>query len=64
MGLLNAADSQFVVENSTATLNLPKGVSLAATKNGQSLTQELGSIAGQERKDATWIIKGDESGRF
>ena len=64
LGILNAADSKYVIEDSIAHLNLPKGVSLAATKSGQSLTQEMGDIRGQERKSASWVIKGDESGSY
>ena len=64
LGILNAADSQYVIEDSVAHLNLPEGVSLAKTKSGQSLTQEMGAIRGQERKSASWVIKGDESGSY
>lgn len=48
LGVLNNADKQFVIENSSATLNLPYGLSLAAPN--QTLTQSMGSIAGQQRK--------------
>lgn len=65
LGILNAADAKYVIEDSVATLNLPeKGVSLAATKSGQTLTQSMGAIAGQERKSASWVVCGDESGSY
>ncbi|MBQ4536381.1 MAG: PKD domain-containing protein, partial [Lachnospiraceae bacterium] len=65
LGILNAADSRYVIEEATATLNLPeRGVSLAKLKEGQSLTQGMGSIRGQERKSAKWILKGDDSGSY
>ena len=64
LGILNAADSEYVIEDSTATLHLPQRVSLAATKSGQSLMQSMGDIRGQERKSVTWVIRGDESGSY
>ena len=48
LGVLNNADKQFVIEDSSATLNLPYGLSLATNK--QSLTQSMDSIAGQQQK--------------
>ena len=65
LGILNAADTRYVIEEAVASLNLPKeGVSLAKTKTGQSLIQDMGSIRGQERKSVSWIVKGDKSGSY
>jgi hypothetical protein len=43
--LENTADPQFVVDNSSATLQLQSGLSLAPTSTRQSLQVALGSIA-------------------
>ncbi|MBO4981087.1 MAG: PKD domain-containing protein, partial [Lachnospiraceae bacterium] len=65
LGILNAADSKYVIEDAVATLNLPaSGVSLAKTREVQNLTQEMGSIRGQERQRVSWILKGDDSGSY
>ena len=65
LGILNAADSRYTIEDSVATLNLPEsGVSLAKLVGGQSLTQEMGTIRGQERKTVSWVVKGDKSGKY
>ncbi|MCQ2496171.1 MAG: leucine-rich repeat protein [Lachnospiraceae bacterium] len=65
LGVLNQADSQYVIQNSVARLNLPSGLSLAALSNRkQSLTVGMGSIAGQQKKYTTWIVKGDENGEY
>ncbi len=65
LGILNAADSRYTIEDAVATLNLPEsGVSLAKLVGGQSLTQEMGTIRGQERKTVSWVVKGDRSGSY
>ena len=64
LGVLNTADSKYVIENSSATINLPQGISLASTNNGQSYTVGMGDIAGQEKKTTTWIVKGDKPGSY
>ncbi len=64
LGVLNTADSKYVIEDSCATINLPSGISLAATHSGQSPTAYMGDIAGQERKSTTWIVKGDIPGTY
>lgn len=56
LGVLNNADKQFVIEDSSATLNLPYGLSLATNK--QSLTQSMDSIAGQQRENGRLVCKG------
>ena len=62
LGVLNNADKQFVIENSSATLNLPYGLSLAAPN--QTLTQSMGSIAGQQQKTIGWSVRGDRKGEY
>ena len=65
LGIINAAAPKFVLEDSSATLNLPKGISFAElnTKN-QNKTIDLGDIKGQQSASAIWYIKGDESGDY
>ena len=62
LGVLNNADKQFVIENSSATLNLPYGLSLAAPN--QTLTQSMGSITGQQQKTIGWSVRGDRKGEY
>ncbi|MBR1673423.1 MAG: PKD domain-containing protein [Eubacterium sp.] len=62
--ILNAADTQFVLEDSIGTIKLPDGLSLAKTINGQTEVIDMGNIAGQEQKTASWVVKGDENGTY
>jgi uncharacterized repeat protein (TIGR02543 family) len=62
--LENTADAQYILENSQVTLNLPNGLSLAETATPQSLTVDLGDIAGQETRETHWIIRGDKKGEY
>ncbi|MBQ3545208.1 MAG: PKD domain-containing protein [Lachnospiraceae bacterium] len=64
LSILNAADSKYIIENSQAELILPDGVSLAETIEGQSKIIDMGDIAGQQKKNASWIVKGDKSGTY
>ena len=64
LAVINQADSGFTLSQSSATLSLPGGLSLAATKSGQTMTKELGDIEGQECALASWIVKGDKSGSY
>lgn len=64
LGVLNAADSSYVINDASATLFLPEGISPAVTKNGQSLTIPLDSIAGQQKKYATWVVCADKPGHY
>ena len=64
LSILNAADTSYVIKDSTAELYLPDGVSLAVTKDGQSPIIDMGSIAGQQQKNASWVVKGDKTGTY
>ena len=64
LGVINNASSEFVIKNCSATLNLPDGLSLAATTKKQSLIQDMGDIAGQEKKTISWAVKGDKKGEY
>ena len=62
LGVINVADSNYVIENSSAEINLEDGLSLAATKKGQTAKIDMGNIAGQETKSVSWIVRGDTPG--
>ncbi|MBP3620458.1 MAG: hypothetical protein J6J16_01710, partial [Lachnospiraceae bacterium] len=65
LGIMNMADSKYVIEDSTVTLNLPEGLSLAdMTDGGNYITYNLGSLAGQESTQASWVVRGDKPGDY
>ncbi|MCM1315478.1 MAG: PKD domain-containing protein, partial [Muribaculaceae bacterium] len=64
LGVINNASKDFVIKNCSATLNLPDGLSLAATTKKQSLIQDMGDILGQEKKTVSWAVKGDKKGEY
>ena len=62
LGVLNNAQKQFVIEDSSATLEIPHGLSLVGSD--MSLTRDMGSIFGQEHKTASWAVRGDRKGEY
>ncbi|MDQ2085051.1 PKD domain-containing protein [Herbivorax sp. ANBcel31] len=62
--MTNMADAQFVIEDASAALDLPEGLTLAPTRDEQSLMIDIGSIEGGETKEVQWIIRGDEKGSY
>lgn len=53
------------LEDCSATLDLPKGLSLAAMcGTPQSLTQQIGTIAEGESTSVHWYVRGDEAGSY
>ncbi len=53
------------LEQVTAKLKLPSGLSLANMAGGtQSLEQEIGTIGYSETKNALWYVRGDEAGEY
>ncbi len=62
--LENTADQEFVITDSKATLHLPEGLTLAPTPQAQSLTVDLGDLAGGETRQTKWIIRGDQKGYY
>ncbi|NOV00234.1 carboxypeptidase-like regulatory domain-containing protein [Paenibacillus planticolens] len=62
--LWNSFSSAFSLDNATATLSLPEGLSLAPTATSQSLDIHLGSIPGSLETHATWILRGDLKGEY
>ncbi|MBU7005798.1 fibronectin type III domain-containing protein [Phosphitispora fastidiosa] len=62
--LENTADPEFILAGSTAALRLPEGLALAPTRETQTLQIDLGEIAGGEKRDVKWIIRGDQKGEY
>lgn len=61
----NAEDGfGFDIEKSTATLNLPNGLSLLKINRPQRLTNDLDVLHAQETKETHWYIKADEPGNY
>ena len=53
------------LEDLTATLSLPDGLSLAAmTGDEQTLAQAVESIVGGESKSVHWYVRGDKAGSY
>ena len=53
------------MEDLTATLDLPEGLSLATmVSEQQKLTQELGTIEGGGFKSVHWYVRGDTAGSY
>ncbi|MGE5416695.1 MAG: Ig-like domain-containing protein [Acidobacteriota bacterium] len=62
--LENTADPEFVIDSARAELRIPEGLSLAPTRERQRAQVELGSIAGGEKRQVKWIIRGDQKGYY
>lgn len=54
----------FDIINSTATLELPSGLSLLKTAEGQSFTNSLGTVEAQKTVSTAWYIRADRPGKF
>ena len=53
------------MENMTATLDLPEGLSLATmVSEQQTLTQNLGTIESGGHKSVHWYVRGDSAGSY
>ncbi len=62
--VINNADDNFTLENCTADLTLPSGLSLAKTERGESSHIKAGMIAGGETKTMSWVVRGDKKGEY
>jgi len=62
--VINNADDNFALENCTADLNLPSGLSLANTDRGENPHIKAGMIAGGETKSMSWVVRGDKKGEY
>jgi 5-hydroxyisourate hydrolase-like protein (transthyretin family) len=64
MVIQNLGGSPVELDNGSATLNLPDGLSLAPTANPQSATQSVGTIAAGQSAAVEWIVRGDTPGSY
>ena len=62
--IINKADENFTLENCTADLDLPSGLTLAKTDRGESKYLEFGRVRGGEQKSVSWIVRGDQKGEY
>ncbi len=64
MVINNLSPEPFRLTGGQASLDLPGGLSLAPTAAPQAATRDVGEIAGLASADVTWIVRGDEPGRY
>lgn len=62
--ILNNASKSFVIEDASATIQIPDGMSLLGTHTGQTNTIDMGDIWGQEKKSVSWYLGGDKPGTY
>ena len=62
--VINNATEEFSIDSSSATLNLPEGLSVADSYLGTELTRNMGKIVGGKSKSASWIVRGDAAGEY
>ena len=62
--ITNNSENGFDIVAPIATLNLPKGLSLANTDKPNQITQTLNTIEGGTSETLSWIIKGDSKGSY
>ncbi|MCB0975995.1 MAG: PKD domain-containing protein [Acidimicrobiales bacterium] len=60
----NLAPAGFTFTQGTATLELPDGLVLAPTPDPQSLTVNVGDVAGGTQQEVSWIVRGDAEGEY
>ena len=63
MIVINNADTSFTLEDCTATIHTPKGLTLME-ENASPRTVSLGNIAGQSSAEVNWILRGDVEGEY
>ncbi|MBD5464728.1 MAG: PKD domain-containing protein, partial [Lachnospiraceae bacterium] len=64
LAVFNNANPRFPIENASAALELPEGVSLAQLKSEQNLIKHMERIEGGQAGTASWVVKGDEPGEY
>ncbi len=62
--IINNADDNFTLENCTADLHLPIGLSLAKTAMGEKSHIDAGILEGGKSKTLSWIVRGDSQGEY
>jgi PKD repeat protein len=64
MAVTNLGGQTTSFVNGSATIDLPPGVSLAPTEDGQRLTQSFPIVPGTQTRKVTWIVRGDQAGTY
>ena len=64
LSIINNADEEFSIENTSAILSVPDGLSLADTARGEKHINDMGTISGKGQKCASWILRGDKAGSY
>ena len=65
MVVINNASSEFSIENSMVSLNVPNGMTLMSDAVGSAAqTASLGTIRGGTTKSVNWILRGDVRGSY
>jgi flagellar hook assembly protein FlgD/PKD repeat protein len=64
MMVSNLAAPAFVLDQGSARLEVPAGLSLAPTAAPQFASQSVGDIAGGTSKTITWLVRGDAEGEY
>ena len=63
--IINNAAREFSMKDNVVTLNVPKGLTLMDTyKSQNSPTVAIAEIKGQTTETITWILRGDEVGKY
>ena len=62
--IINQSVPEISLDEITAKLNLPDGLSLAPTKEEQSFEKELEDLAGGQQSEAVWYVRGDKEGDY
>lgn len=62
--VINDIGNDFYIDNASAVLNVPDGLSLADTSRTENLKKNLGKIGGSETKNISWFLRGDKPGSY
>lgn len=63
--VLNQARDEFFLDECSATLNVPAGLTLLDTnRTSSSPVVSMGTIQGMHQKSAEWILRGDKPGTY
>lgn len=63
--IINNADEQFNISDSTVSLNVPKGLTLMeSAASCDSRIVNIPSIPGKSQKTLSWILRGDHKGEY
>ena len=63
--IINNADEEFNISDSTVSLNVPSGLTLMESAAGcDSRIMNIPSIPGKSQKTLSWILRGDHKGEY